>query len=185
MGSLERWWVRSLLAMLFAWLGVLVAGIVWAAAGYPWGVEPDAAHECYDLPSERVLQVPFGAWYTAEDAVSSTVPIVQLREYAPGEYELLYWGNPVRPRYTYRLLNIMNGDSVLPSPAGSLERERHLPVTAPVRKDGRLPLQPAQKLGKISPSPGGYCAVRVEVLAPENNAVLCWKEYLLRCPEEI
>lgn len=185
MESFDRWWVRSLLAMLFAWLGVLVAGGVWSAAGYPWIVETEVAYERYDLPSERVLQVPFGAWYTAEESISSTVPMVQLREYAPGEYELLYWGNPVRPRYTYRVLNIMNGDSVLRTSSGSLEPERHLLVTSPVRKDGRLPLQPAQKLGRLSPSPGGYCSVRVEVLASENNAVLCWKEYLLRCPEDI
>lgn len=180
---LNRWWVRSLLSMVFAWVGVLVAVLIWAACGYPWAVAPGMELRVCDLPSERVLQVPHGAWYVPSAHKASSVPMVQLRECTPGEFELLYWGNPVRPRYAYRVLNIMSGDSVLLAPGGKPEPRRNLPVPHPRRADGKLPLQPAQKLGKLRPAPGGFCAVRVEVLAPEEDVVLCWSEYLLPCPE--
>lgn len=184
MVRLNRWWVRSLLAMLLAWVGVLVAVVVWAGCGYPWVLKQGEVPQQCDLPSERVMLVPFGAWYTAEQHIASSVPVIQLREPHPGEYELLYWGNPVRPRYAYRALSIMSGNSVLLRPDGTVEPLRNLPVPTPKRQDGRLPLQPVQKLGKLRSAPGGYCAVRVEVLAADSGAVLCWKEYLLRCPEQ-
>lgn len=180
---LNLWWVRSLLCMALAWVGVLVAVLIWSGCGHPWAVEPGMELRVCDLPNERVLQVPPGAWYTPAPCKDSSVPIVQLREYAPGEFELLYWGNPVRPRYMYRVLNIMSGNSVLLSPEGEPESQRNLPVPSPRRADGKLPLQPAQKLGRLCPAPGGFCAVRVEVLAPEKDIVLCWAEFLLPCPE--
>lgn len=179
---LNQWWVRSLLSMAMAWVGVLLVALIWAACGFPWAVEPGAEMRVCDLPVERVLQVPHGAWYVPSPCRESSVPIVQLREFAPGEFELLYWGNPVRPHYAYRVLNIMSGDSVLLSAEGSPETQRNLPVTSPRQADGKLPLQPAQKLGRLRPAPGGFCAVRVEVLASERGVVLCRNEYLLPCP---
>ncbi len=180
---LNQWWVRSLLSMVLAWVGVMLTVVVWASCGFPWAVEQGMELRVCDLPSERVLQVPHGAWYAPEPHVASSVPVVKLREYAPGEFELLYWGNPVRPRYAYRVLNIMSGDSVLQTGKGAPESMRNLPVSHPRRADGQLPLQAPQKLGPLRPAPGGFCAVRVEVLAPDSGVVLCWGEYLLPCPE--
>lgn len=180
---LNLWWVRSLLSMALAWVGVLVSVLIWAGCGYPWAVAPGMELRVCNLPRERVLQVPHGSWYVPAAHMDSSVPIVQLRECSPGEFELLYWGNPVRPRYVYRVLNIMSGDSVLQSPEGLPEDQRELPVPHMRRADGNLPLQPVQKLGILRPAPGGFCAVRVEVLAPEHNVVLCRNEYLLPCPE--
>ena len=181
-----RWlyhrWLRSLVALVLAWVEVVACAICWMWCGCPGRIVDAAAIPVCHLPEERVLQVPHGAWYQAEEYVESSVPVVRVKSVAPGQYELLYWGNPVRPRYSYRVLNIMSGDSVLLSVDGRPEARRELPVTRPRREDGRLPLQPVLKIGDLPPSLGGFCAVRVEVLDPDSGVVLCWAEYLLECP---
>lgn len=181
MRGLNRWWVRMMLAMLLAWVGVLVTVWLWARIGYPGVVGHAAESELCDVPPERVLRVPFGAWYTPDDSLNSPVPIVRLREKNHAEYELLYWGNPVRPRYAYRVLNIMNGQTLLRDAAGKPVSSRELPVPRPQRADTRLPLQPVLELGRLPASPGGFVAARVEVIDATRGVVLCGAEFLLAC----
>ncbi len=181
MQLLQKWWVRTLAAMLLAWLCVPVCVLLWVHQGCPWMLREHVVS--HDLPPERVLQVPKGRWYVAEPAIASSVPVVQLRETSPEHYELLYWGNPVRPRYAYRVLNIMSGESVLLAADGTPDALRSLPVTQARRADARLPLQPVQSLGRLAPAPGGFVAVSVEVLDAQQMTVLCKNEYLLACPD--
>ncbi len=182
MRFLQKWWVRTLLAMLLAWLCVPLCVFIWMRGGCPWVIRANV--EQYDLPAERVLQVPKGGWYIPPPHLASPVPVVEMREFAPAQYELLYWGNPVLPSYAYRIRNIMSGESVLLSASLQPEPLRPLPVPCPRRGDARLPLQPALPIGRLASAPGGFVAVCVEVLDARQMVVLCKSEYLLRCPEQ-
>ena len=104
--------------------------------------------------------------------------MVELRRRTDGGYELLYWGNPVRAAYAYRIEEAGSGQTVLRSPEGAPQDSRPLPMTTEKRADGRLPLQGVLPLTGLAGSPGKLYAVRVEILDAQTGIVLCRSEYL-------
>lgn len=150
-----------------------------------------AAHRCNEisalpfdnqehrLPPEMICLVPYTADYRASVALESSLPIVRLREYEPGRYELLYWGNPVRPRYAFSIRNLMTGEHVLTAADSADKGLLPLPVTEPRRRDRKLPLQPIVKLSNIKGREGDLYAARVSVHDADKGTVLCSAVYII------
>ena len=150
-----------------------------------------AAHRCneicalrYDeqehsLPPEMICLVPYTAEYREPVALASSLPVVRLREYAPGRYELLYWGNPVRPRYAFSVRNLMTGEHVLTAAESADKGLLPLPVTEPRRQDRKLPLQPIVRLNNIKGREGDLYAARVSVHDADKGTVLCSAVYII------
>lgn len=138
-------------------------------------LHPPAAEEFNDAAYLPEVDVP--------SSVVSGSPEIRLREWAPDQYELLYWGNPIRPAYTFRVQERGSRESVLLSSSGEVQKERPLPVPVSRRKDGRLPLQPAVKLKGLRGKPGELYAVRISVHDAASGALLCYRNCLL-CGDE-
>lgn len=113
------------------------------------------------------------------DAIASESPHLRLREYAPGQYELLYWGNPVRPHYVFSITDIWDGSSVLLQNDGTPQQYRDLIVRVPRRDDNALPLQPIIKLNKLKGKPGDYYSAKICIHDASNGTVLCSAIYLI------
>ena len=135
----------------------------------------------YDIPAEVLCRVAATPGEAIPEAVTSDKPLLRLREYAPGQYELLYWGNPVRPHYTFSITKISSGKSVLYSPDGKPEQQRNLSVTHPRRKDAKLPLQPITKLHGLESGEGLYYAAKVSVHDGTTGKILCSEVYIISC----
>lgn len=131
---------------------------------------PESEHRCY---------APFMPGYAPEASLRSSSPVVRLREDGAGGYELLYWGNPVRPAYSYSIRAHRGRQSVLLDAQGSPQLCRPLPVTAAKRKDGRLPLQPPVPLARLKGAAGELYAVRISVHDARTGSPLCWADYLI------
>lgn len=150
-----------------------------------------AAHRCneimglradeqdHSLPPEMICLVPYTSDYKEPVALLSSLPIVRLREYAPNRYELLYWGNPVRPRYAFTVRNLMTGEHALRAADRADKGMLPLPVTEPRRHDRKLPLQPIVRLNNIKGREGDLYAARVSVLDADKGTVLCSAVYLI------
>lgn len=172
-------WMRHLLALAMAGLGT--AGL------YGWfcqsplskGLRPQSFAELHPPEAERMNYTAFPSDCQPAAALRSSVPVLRLREYEPGRYELLYWGNPVRPLYTYSIRVHRGRQSVLIGNGGVSQQQRKLPVTAPKRRDGQLPLQPPVRLQGIKGAMGELYAVRVSVHDGRTGATLCWEDYLI------
>ena len=134
-----------------------------------------------DIPAEVLCRVAATPDEVIPEAVTSDKPLLRLREYAPGQYELLYWGNPVRPHYTFSITKISSRKSVLYSTDGKPEQQRNLPVTHPRRKDGKLPLQPVTKLHGLEADEGLYYAAKVSVHDGTTGKILCSEVYIISC----
>ncbi|MBE6417037.1 MAG: hypothetical protein E7033_01070 [Akkermansiaceae bacterium] len=143
----------------------------------PQIVPPEPLH--HKLQPELVCLAAATATEPMPDSVASDAPHLRLREYAPGQYELLYWGNPVRPHYTFSITNIWDGSSVLLQDDGTPQQYRDLIVSVPRRADNALPLQPVIKLGKLKGKPGDYYSAKVCVHDAADGKVLCHAVYLI------
>lgn len=181
---MARWresmvWVRHLAALFLALAGT--------AGGYGWflhsglaeSMRPLGFAELHPPEAERMNYIAYPASYQPAAALRSPVPILRLREYGPGRYELLYWGNPIRPLYTYSICVHRGKKSVLIGKDGRSHRQRVLPVPEPRRRDGLLPLQPPVRLQGIKGSEGELYAVRISVHDGRTGAILCWEDYLI------
>ncbi len=133
----------------------------------------------HSLPLEAVCLVPYAANQQVPEARKSDSAIVRLREYAPNCYELLYWGNPVRPRYAFSVQELRSGRSVLLNEAGEVLRMQPLPVPVARRRDGLLPQQPVVRLNHLQGRVGDLYAVRVAVHDASRGTVLCSEVYLI------
>ena len=167
---------RSLLAAAFSLvlLGLLVG---WAAMSGHLFSDADFA-ALHPIPAERRFLIARESSWTPPESRLSSVPVVELRRRTDGGYELLYWGNPVRAAYAYRIEEAGSGQTVLRSPEGAPQDSRPLPMTTEKRADGRLPLQGVLPLTGLAGSPGKLYAVRVEILDAQTGIVLCRSEYL-------
>lgn len=154
------------LAALCGW-GLLSADGGWLAR---WRVS---------LPPERFFYVAREHTWSAPEALRSNTPVACLRERNGGGYELLYWGNPVRPTYAYRMREIASGRSVLLSPKGKRQPSRPLPMGASRRADGLLPLQLVLPIPGVEGSVGQPRPVRLEILDARTGEVLCGVDYLI------
>ncbi len=133
----------------------------------------------HKIQTELVCLSAASATETLPDTIASDSPHLRIREYAPGQYELLYWGNPVRPHYVFSITNIWDGSSVLLQDDGSEQRYRNLIVSVPRREDKALPLQPAIKLDKLKGKPGDYYSAKICVHDAADGKILCSAVYLL------
>ncbi len=141
--------------------------------------EAHAAMRVHQLPAEGICLVPYAADHEVPKFRRAMLPVLRLREYAPGKYELLYWGNPIRSRYAFSVRSLLTGSSVLLSGEGKPLLLHPLPVTEPRRADGKLPLQPIVKLHNIRGREGDLFAVRVAVHDADKGTVLCSEVYLI------
>ena len=136
------------------------------------------------LPPETICLSPYTAGHKVPEAWASRRPIIRLREYAPYCYELLYWGNPIRPAYSFSVWSLETGAPALLDEQGRTERTRPLPVTVARREDGKLPLQPAVKLYRLSGCSGNLYAARIAVHDAATGTVLATALYLLSGNQE-
>lgn len=176
--SLRRVWLPHALV-------VLTSGVITLSAFLPLCRylmtydEVHSAQRVHQLPAEGICLAPYAADHEVPKYRRATLPVLRLREYAPGKYELLYWGNPIRPRYAFSVRRLSTGSSVLLSEEGIPLRLHPLPVTEPRRADGQLPLQPIVKLLNISGREGDLFAVRVAVHDADKETILCSEVYLI------
>ena len=133
----------------------------------------------YEIPVEVLCRVAASPNEDIPEAVASDKPQVRLREYAPGKYELIYWGNPIRPHYTFSVTNVRTGITVLYAPDGKPEQHRNLAVTQAHRKDGKLPLQPITKLHGLQQNTEQYYAAKISIHDGATGKILCSEVYLI------
>lgn len=171
-------WLSHLVALGVAALLTLVAFIVTAGKLTEYA-EIRAKQHHHFLPPETVCLSPYTAGHKVPEALASRRPVIRLREYAPDCFELLYWGNPIRPAYSFSVWSLETGTPALLSEQGVPERSRPLPVTAPRRADGKLPLQPVVKLLRLRGRRGDLYAARIAVHDSATGTVLASALYLL------
>ncbi len=144
---------------------------------YPYHVPPEPLH--YDLPTEVPLRVAADAAEEIPTEIASRLPRLHLREYEPNRYELLFWGNPIRPRYTYSVTKLSTRKSVLADTDGSTQKWREISVITPSRQDGKLPLQPAVRLEKLKGKVKDFYAARISIHDGTTGTVLCSSTFLI------
>ena len=179
----RRVWLPHVVVLCVAALATLVLFIV----GAPWlsvRAEMMSKQQYHTLPPEAVCLAPYAAEQDVPDAVAARLPVIRLREYAPNRYELLYWGNPIRPAYCFSVWSLETGAPALLANDGVPQRYRPLPVTVPRRADGKLPLQPAVKLHHLCGRSGDIYAARIAVHDAATGTVLASVLYLLSGTEE-
>ena len=133
-----------------------------------------------DIRSEVLCRIAATPQEEIPTAIESDTPHLRLREYAPGCYELLYWGNPIRKHYTYSVRKVSDNRSVLLDSQGKMQRWCKLPVTTPRRADKKLPLQPAVRLRLQRNTHHEYYAVKVSVHDGTTGRLLCTELYLIK-----
>lgn len=133
----------------------------------------------HDIPDEVLCKVPHARTDDFPTAISSDKPIIRLCELSPGNYRLLYWGNPVRKSYTYTIRRLSNNESVLCSRNGERIEKATLPVLIPAREDKKLPRQPIVEIGTVRGEPGVMYAVKITVHDGTNGIPLCSEVYLI------
>ncbi len=133
-----------------------------------------------DIREEVLCRIAASPQEEMPQAIESDTPHLRLREYAPGCYELLYWGNPVRKHYTYSVKKISNNRSVLQDSQGNRQKWCELPVTVPRREDKKLPLQPAVQLHLLQDAQHEYYAAKVSVHDGVTGHILCTEVYLIK-----
>ncbi len=135
--------------------------------------------QLHHLPAESICLTPYTADYKPPTALASRRPVLRLREYAPNRFELLYWGNPVRPHYAFSVMSLATGSTALLGADGRVLRMQPLPVTEPRRNDGKLPLQPPVRLEKLTGREGDLFAARISVHDADKGTVLCSELYVI------
>lgn len=135
--------------------------------------------EQHVLPPESVCLVPYPADQKVPAVQDSRLPVIRLREYAPNRYELLYWGNPVRPAYTFSVWALHTGAPALLTADNTPLSYHPLPVTSPRRKDGMLPLQPPVRLKRVKGRSGDLFAARIAVHDAATGTVLASVLYVM------
>lgn len=170
-----RWLLLSLVSLLCS-TGIALL-LLHHVPLHPYHVPPAPLH--YDIPTEVHLNVAAGATEDIPDEVESRLPRLRLREYEPNRFELLFWGNPIRPRYTYSITKISSKKSVLTDDEGDTQRWRELSVITPSRPDGKLPLQPSVRLEKLKGKVKDFYAVRISIHDGTTGTVLCTSTYLI------
>lgn len=171
-------WLPHAVALAVAACVTLVVFVVvgrWLLAQ----AEMEAKIRHHVLPEESICFAPYAANHQVADALAARLPVIRVREYAPDCYELLYWGNPIRPAYSFSVWSLATGSSALMDAAGNTERYRPLPVTQARRSDGKLPLQPAVKLHNLRGRSGDLYAARIAVHDAATGTVLASVLYLL------
>lgn len=132
-----------------------------------------------DIRSEVLCRIAATPQEEMPTAIESDTPHLRLREYAPGCYELLYWGNPIRKHYTYSVRKVSDNRSVLLDSQGKKQKWCNLPVTTPRRADKKLPLQPPVLLPPLPGPSDTYFAARITIHDAATGKVLCSEIYLL------
>lgn len=165
---------RSLIAACIAAAGVVTAHVV--LANKTKQEPPKIRH---DIPDEVLCKVPHGRTDDFPAAISSDKPIIRLRELSPGNYQMLYWGNPVRKSYVYTIRRLSDNQSVLRSRDGDTIEKAKLPVLLPAREDKKLPRQPIVEIGTVKGEPGVSYAVRITVHDGTTGAPLCSEFYII------
>lgn len=127
--------------------------------------------------SERIWHIPLPAGDAVPESIVSDRAVVRLRYRADGGLELLYWGNPVRKQYAWRLRS--GGKSALMDSEGDTQAYRQLPVTAPAREDKQLPLQPVLRVDGVRGLRGCPYAASLEVFDPATGQVFCRRNCLI------
>ncbi|MBQ7023875.1 MAG: hypothetical protein IJN29_09855 [Akkermansia sp.] len=176
-------WLPHVVALGVAAVATLVLFVV-AATWLSERAELLAKMQYHSLPPEAVCLAPYAADQEVPEAVAARLPVIRVREYAPNCYELLYWGNPIRPAYSFSVWALSTGSPALLSDDGVPQRYRPLPVTEARRADGKLPLQPAVKLHQLSGRRGDIYAARIAVHDAATGTVLASVLYLLSGSEE-
>lgn len=176
-------WLPHVAALGVAAVATLILFVV-AAAWLSERAEMLAKMQYHSLPPEAVCLAPYAADQEVPEAVAARLPVIRLREYAPNCYELLYWGNPIRPAYCFSVWSLATGSPVLLSDDGIPQCYRPLSVTEPRRADGKLPLQPTVKLHHLSGHRGDIYAARIAVHDAATGTVLASVLYLLSGSEE-
>ena len=165
---------RGLIAACFA-SAVMVAVHIMLATGMKQ--EPSKIH--HDIPVEVLCKVPHGRTDEFPAAISSDKPIIRLMELSPGNYRMLYWGNPVRKSYFYTIRRLSNNASVLTNQHGDTIEKAQLPVLIPAREDKKLPRQPIVEIGTVSGEPGISYAVKITVHDGTTGIPLCSEYYII------
>lgn len=174
----RRVWVTHVAALTTAAFVTLCAFVVHARSLWQQA-RLRVDEQVHRLPSESVCLAPYTAGQNAPEALTSRRPVLRLREYAPHRYELLYWGNPVRPRYAFSVMSLATGSSALLGADGRPLRLQALPVTVPARSDRKLPLQPAVRLDSLAGREGDLYAARISVHDADKGTVLCTELFVI------
>lgn len=166
------WSVSAIVAAMCTWLLLLNVTV---------STEQNASDApiCHDIPEEVLCLSAASAREDIPQSVTSDKPLIRLREYENGKFELLYWGNPVRPSYAFSITRLSTGASVLLNAEGKRENMRDLPVTVPRRADKALPLQPPVKLHHLENKSGCYYAAKISVHDASTGKVLASAIYLI------
>lgn len=166
-------WLAAAMVAAACTLGLLLS------ISQPESPPPTPAPVNHDIPPEVLCRIAATPAEVIPQSIASDKPHIRLREYEIGKFELLYWGNPVRPRYAFSINKLSTGKSVLLDAAGKRERWRNLPVSVPRRSDKELPLQPTVKLHKLEGNPGTYYAAKVSIHDAASGKALASTIYLL------
>lgn len=170
----RTWFRRSLIALSAA--AALVLTLIFSISP---GIEQAPPKVQHDIPDEVLCKVPHARGDEFPAAVESDTPIIRLLELSPGNYQLLYWGNPVRKSYVYTITRLSDQKSVLRKRTGETVEKAHLPVIHPAREDKKLPRQPIVEIGKISGEPGVSYAVRITVHDGTTGTPLYSEYYII------
>lgn len=138
----------------------------------------------HDIPAEVLCRIAATPQEEIPPSIPADKPHIRLREYETGKYELLYWGNPVRPSYAFSVKKLSTGKSVLLNAEGKREKWRGLPVSTPKRSDKALPLQPPVKLNRLEGGADTYYAAKISIHDASNGKVLGSAIYLLNGDSE-
>lgn len=166
---------------LYGGIAAVVAAIgVWATL-YTWSsAEPELPEpQPYDIPSEVPCLIAASATEELPNRITARKPHLRLRESAPHQFELLYWGNPVRESYSFSITKVSDKKSVLIHPNGNAEPYRELQVSVPNEIKGTIILQPSTPLRNLSGKPGEYYAAKISVHDATDGTILCTAVYLL------
>lgn len=133
----------------------------------------------YDIPAEVSCLIPASSTEELPKSITAKKPHIRLRACANNQYELLYWGNPVRAGYTYSIINVSNKQSVLLRDDGKTEPFRELQVSTPNNQKGTIVLQPIIPLRQLRGKSGEYYAAKVSIHDATDGTILCSAIYLI------
>ena len=131
------------------------------------------------MRAEVLCRIPSTADTVLPDSIVSSRPQLRLKETPNGQYELHYWGNPIRPEYAFSIRRYNTHTSLLRTPQGKVQKWLPLPVTVPRRADKQLPLQPPVPIPPFPGSADTFFTARISVHDAATGAVLCSEIYLL------
>ena len=133
----------------------------------------------HDMRAEVLCRIPSTADTVLPDSIVSTRPHLRLKETLNGQYELHYWGNPVRPKYAFSIRKLGTNATLLRTPQGKSQKWLPLPVTAPRRADTQLPHQPPILIPPLPGAQDTFFTARISIHDATTGIILCSEIYLL------